>query len=62
MAYGRENPFLEEPLKWIHALVDNQGKNLNQLCYVDLIINGRIIDALVDSGASHNFLKNGVGK
>jgi hypothetical protein len=25
-------------------------------CYVDLIINGRTIQALVDSGASHNFL------
>jgi hypothetical protein len=57
MEDGRENPFLEESLQWIGALVRNQGKNINQLCYVDLIINGRTIHALVDFSASHNFLK-----
>jgi hypothetical protein len=57
VVYGRDNPFLEDSLQWIGALDGNQGKNINHLCYVDLIINGRTIQALVDFGASHNFLK-----
>jgi hypothetical protein len=38
-------------------LVGNHGQCSHQLCFVDLIINGIEIQALVDSGALHNFLQ-----
>jgi hypothetical protein len=38
------------------------GSQDHQLSFVDLVINGRIMQALVDSGASHNFLKIEVAK
>jgi hypothetical protein len=57
MLDGRENLFLKDHLQWIGALAINQGKNLNQIFYVDLIINGRTIRALVDYSALYNLLK-----
>jgi hypothetical protein len=54
---GRENPFLEDPLQWIGTFPNNQEKHLNYRFYVDLIINRRIVHALVDFGALHKFLK-----
>jgi predicted aspartyl protease len=42
--------------KRISAL-DGQGKSMHQLCFIDMIINGREVQALVDTGASHNFLQ-----
>jgi hypothetical protein len=44
------------------ALGGNLGSQDHQLCFVDLVINGRTMQALVDSGASHNFLKTEVVK
>jgi hypothetical protein len=48
---------LEKSLQQIGSLVGNQGWNIHQLYFVDLIINGRVVHALVDSGVSHNFLR-----
>jgi hypothetical protein len=44
------------------ALGGNFGSQDHQLCFVDLVINGRTMQALVDSGASHKFLKTEVEK
>jgi predicted aspartyl protease len=35
---------------------------INQQCFVDLVINEIILQSLVDTGASHNFLKTKVAK
>jgi len=41
--YGREKPLLEDSLQWIGSLDNNQGKSYNHILYVDLIINGRVM-------------------
>jgi len=40
----------------VTTFVGDQGKHDHQLCFVDLIINGRMVQGLVDYDASHNFL------
>jgi predicted aspartyl protease len=35
---------------------------MHKLCFVDMIINDRTVQALVDTGASHNFLKAELAK
>ena len=42
------------------ALDGNQGRIPIQLCYVDIILNGRKVRALLNIGASRNFLKKGM--
>ena len=36
--------------------MDGQGKSMHKFCSINMIINGRAVQALVDTGASHNFL------
>jgi len=40
----------------------NQTRSYNQLSFVDVIINERCIQALVDTGASNNFIKKEVAR
>jgi hypothetical protein len=40
----------------------NFGSEYHHFCFLDLVITGRTVQALVDLGASHKFLKTKVAK
>ena len=59
MAMGtpsRVQPCVGQPVQSLGALDGNQEQNWCDLYFVDVIVNGRSVQALVDTGASHYFL------
>jgi hypothetical protein len=40
----------------------SQEKDFTRLCYVLTVLNGRSVNAMVDSGVTHNFMKEDVAR
>ena len=56
----RLQPCIGHPLQSLGAMTGEQNPNRCELCFVEVILNGRLVQALVDTGASHNFVRTGL--
>lgn len=49
-----------DPLQLLGALRSLKGKSSHSLLYVDLTLNGRAMQGIVDTRATHNFINEGI--